>query len=236
MATCHAQAAIVIPVHDEEACLAACLSAACSAANETLKLATSTVVIVVLDRCSDESNSIASQFPVEVLRADAGSVGAARSRGAAYAMELGATWLAFTDADTLVSPDWLSAQLSLDADVVCGTVAISDWHLHDPLVRVAYETLYTDADGHRHIHGANLGLTSAAYLACGGFEDVASNEDVDLVNRLVQLQVRVEWSALPRVSTSARVVNRVDGGFGGFIRKVAKSACAENAPEGKLTA
>ena len=210
MTTAHQKAAIVVPVHNEEACIAACLTAACAAASAAAHSGHATAVVVVLDRCSDRSTLIASWFPVEAISVEAGSVGAARSLGAKRAIELGATWLAFTDADTVVSPDWLTTQLSLGADVVCGTVAVSDWHLHDPLVRAAYETQYRDKDGHRHVHGANLGVTSRAYLACGGFEHVAVHEDVGIVDRLLGRGFTVAWSARPRVSTSARVANRVD--------------------------
>lgn len=224
----HVKAAIVIPVHNEEHCLAPCLAAACAAAEQATHLGHPAVVIVVLDRCSDRSAVIASDFPVELIGAEAGSVGAARSLGAERGIALGATWLAFTDADSVVARDWLSAQLSLGADVVCGTVAISDWHLHDPQVRVAYETHYEDLDGHRHIHGANLGVSTDAYLACGGFDHVAVHEDVTMVQRLITGGFRVSWSARPRVWTSARVANRVEGGFGGFIENLCSTGHAEN--------
>lgn len=229
------RAAIVIPVHNEEACLAACLDAACTSA-KAANLEQDALVVVVLDRCSDSSAEIAKQFAVELVQASVGSVGAARSIGARRAIELGATWLAFTDADTVVAVDWLTAQQSLGAEVVCGTVAVSDWHLYDPQVRAAYETHYVDADGHRHIHGANLGLSTHAYLKCGGFEDMRLHEDVDLVQRLVEAQVSIAWSALPRVSTSARIVNRVPGGFGGCVAEFVRAVEAENACRDSLSA
>ena len=227
MKTAATKAAIVIPVHNEEACLAACLEAACTAATtlaHSPPLGREAIVVVVLDSCTDRSAEIASGFPVHTIAARAGSVGAARSLGARAAIGMGATWLAFTDADTVVSPTWLSVQYALGADAVCGTVAVSDWHLHDGLVRSHYETLYKDSDGHRHVHGANLGLSSAAYQICGGFESVHVNEDVRLVQRLVEHGFKIEWSAQPRVSTSSRLANRVTGGFGGFIRELADSA------------
>ena len=38
--------------------------------------------------------------------------------------------LAITDADTRVSPGWLSSQPALKAGAVCGTVAVDDWTPH----------------------------------------------------------------------------------------------------------
>ena len=38
--------------------------------------------------------------------------------------------LDITDADTVVSPTWLSDQLALDADAVCGSIAVDDWSPH----------------------------------------------------------------------------------------------------------
>ena len=220
--------AIVIPVHNEETCLAACLEAACISA-AALGNGQSGLVVAVLDNCTDASAEIASRFPVHTVTAHAGSVGAARALGARAAIGLGATWLAFTDADTVVSADWVTIQRSLDADAVCGTVAVSDWHLYDEQVRSSYEAHYVDADGHRHIHGANFGLSSEAYQKCGGFEHVKVDEDVRLVQRLMDGGFKVAWSAQPRVATSARLANRVSGGFGGFIQGLVHSIGIESA-------
>jgi hypothetical protein len=145
----------------------------------------------------------------------------------------GATWLAFTDADSTVAPDWLVAQSSLQAEAVCGTVSVSDWHEHDPQIRADYESEYMDADGHRHIHGANLGLSAAAYAACGGFENVGLDEDVGLVQRLLDAGITVAWSATPRVLTSARTVNRVAGGFGGCIQKLVVSHASKQTSDNR---
>jgi len=226
--TLHSKAAIIIPVHNEEPHLQVCLQAACAAARRA-SLAQQCIVVVVLDRCTDGSAAIAAAFPVHAIDMRAGSVGAARAVGARAAIRLGATWLAFTDADTVVAPDWLLDQQALGTDAVCGTVSVSDWHLHDPKVRIAYETQYTDRDGHRHIHGANLGISAAAYEACGGFQSVALHEDVKLVERLLEHGYCVAWSARPRVATSVRIANRVAGGFAGYVQGIAQTV-AENSP------
>ena len=80
------------------------------------------------------------------------------------ALAVGARWLAFTDADTVVTPAWLAAQLALKVEAVVGTVAVDDWGVYGPAMQKHFETTYTDADGHRHIHGANLGVSAAPAL------------------------------------------------------------------------
>ncbi|MET0319959.1 MAG: glycosyltransferase, partial [Duganella sp.] len=144
----------------------------------------------------------------------------------------GARWLSFTDADTCVSPNWLLAQLAeaaRGADAVCGTVAVDDWSHHHAdagLLHQHFQRSYTDADGHRHIHGANLGVSAAAYRHAGGFAPLACSEDVALVEALERCGASVAWSAAPRVTTSARRDARARGGFGDTLIEYAAKARA----------
>jgi glycosyltransferase involved in cell wall biosynthesis len=166
---------------------------------------------------------------VDIIVVASRNVGAARAAGAAQLLALGARWLAFSDADTRVSPGWLAAQLALDVDVVCGTVAVDDWspHLGDAdALRRHFRRSYTDADGHRHIHGANLGVSASAYVRAGGFEPLACSEDVALVAALERCGARFAWSSAPRVITSARQNARASGGFGDTLLRYAASARA----------
>ena len=78
---------------------------------------------------------------------------------------------------------------------------------------------YQDCDGHRHVHGANLGVAAQAYRRIGGFAALACSEDQALVDRLEQGGARIAWSCLPRVTTSARPHSRVEGGFASALRK-----------------
>ncbi|MEX3824233.1 glycosyltransferase family 2 protein, partial [Paraburkholderia sp. BR14262] len=121
---------------------------------------------------------------------------------------------AFTDADSHVAPDWLAAQLALAADAVCGPVSVDDWSALAPCARATWERRYRDADGHRHIHGANLGVAAHAYLRAGGFPPLACSEDVALVDLLIATGATLAWSAAPRVVTSGRRDARTRGGFG----------------------
>jgi glycosyltransferase involved in cell wall biosynthesis len=203
----------IVPAHNEEALLGCCLAALALAATHVALAGETVRIVVVLDACTDRSEAIAYAAGVEVVTVAACNVGVARAAGAARLLADGARWLAFTDADSRVSPDWLAVQLSLGVEVVCGTVCVDDWHAHPPSVRETFARAYQDADGHRHVHGANLGVCAAAYQRAGGFPPFQCREDVALVERLVAIGARVAWSAAPRVVTSARIESRVRGGF-----------------------
>lgn len=209
--------AIVIPAHNEAERIGACVTAAKTAGAHPCLLGERVEVLVVLDQCDDATGEIATACGAHTMRVEARNVGLARAAGAAQILEGGARWLAFTDADTLVSPDWLVRQLALDADVVCGTVAVDDWsphHHNETYLRDHFAKTYTDADGHRHIHGANLGVCAIAYQRAGGFASLPCSEDVALVASLQATGARIAWSAAPRVTTSARTDARARGGFG----------------------
>lgn len=90
-------------------------------------------------------------------------------------------------------------------------------------MRIQHENTYCDADGHRHIHGANLGISSAAYLGVGGFQPLKSSEDVALVKALQINGASIAWSAAPRVVTSARRNYRAPGGFGEALARVERA-------------
>lgn len=233
---------VVIPAHNEERYLDACLDAVRLAGSHCGLRGESVCVVVVLDHCRDNSQAIASAHAsatahlgaccrVETMALDARNVGAARAAGADRLLAQGARWLAFTDADTRVAPDWLTAQLRLGADVVCGTVSVEDWSLHHDrptLLRQHFENCYADQDGHRHIHGANLGVCARAYRCAGGFAPLACSEDVALVEALENCGASIAWSAAPRVTTSARRDARARGGFGDTLLRYA-TAASQNA-------
>jgi len=228
---------VVVPVHDEEACLAACLEALTVAATCDALAGEAVCIVIVLDACSDRSQRIVlehamradARWRLDCIAIDARNVGTARAAGAALLLERGARWLAFTDADTCVAPDWLRSQLLQRADAVCGTIGIDDWSAHAdhaPALRAHFARTYTDADGHRHIHGANLGVCAQAYRRAGGFAPLACSEDVALVAALQETGARIAWSAAPRVTTSARRDARARGGFGDTLLQVVGAMAA----------
>lgn len=216
---------VVVPVRDEEELLPGCLAALRVAVDE-LPAGVRAEVVVVLDSCTDASAEIVAAQPwvrtVEVRRRN---VGAARRDGAREVLRLfgardvAATWLATTDGDSQVPAGWLTGMVELaraGADLVVGTVAVDDWSGHAPAVRERWHTAYGTGDPHPHVHGANLGLTAAAYRRIGGFPSVAVGEDVALVAASADLRV-VRTRALP-VRTSGRPSSRVTGGFADHLR------------------
>lgn len=212
--------AVVIPVHNEQAHLNACLSSVHAAASSRLLEGETVVVVVVLDDCNDASRDIAMQWSAQVVELQARNVGRARAMGAEHALALGASWLAFTDADTEVSANWLAAQRGLAADAVCGTVAVRDWGVYQDTVQEHHRINYQDEDGHGHIHGANLGVAADAYRLAGGFRPLVTGEDVALVADLERSGAMIVWSAAPRVHTSARESYRAPLGFGATLERL----------------
>lgn len=233
---------IVVPAHNEEVLLGACLDALLAAAAHPSLNGEAVDIVVVLDDCSDGSAAVVAQragraggtvnVTVTALAVSCRRVGTARATGARHLLAGGARWLAFTDADTRVTPDWLVQQLALDVDVVCGTVAVDDWSAHAAhaaQLQAHFKRTYHDRDGHHHIHGANLGVSAAAYRSAGGFEPVDCHEDVLLVAALERSSARFAWSAAPRVVTSARTDARARGGFGDTMVAIVASDFARPA-------
>lgn len=143
-------------------------------------------VIVVLDTCTDGSAAVANAHPargVETVVVHARCVGAARAAGMAELLRrqpVQGTWLATTDADSVVPPHWLLAQrdhAGQGARVVAGTITVQDWQDRSRAVRDRAHRDY-HAAAHRHIHGANLSFYADAYCAAGGFAQLSCHEDV----------------------------------------------------------
>lgn len=220
---------VVVPVHNEEEYLGACLLALREAAVHPGLAGEAVSVVVVLDACDDGSADIARRHADICLTTDARNVGAARRLGAQHLLAQHARWLAFTDADSRVAPDWLVAQLGLQAEAVCGLVTVEDWSPQPAHVASRFAARYRREDGHRHVHGANLGVCSLAYRRAGGFLPHAVSEDVALIEALLAIDARIAWSALPQVITSARVRGRLCGGFADHLAGLA-ALCDGEAP------
>jgi len=118
--------AAIVPAHNEAEHIGACVQSLRIAARCSRLNGEPVLVVVVLDDCDDATGAVASEAGAQVLSVHARNVGTARATGAAFALDAGARWLAFTDADSVVAPDWLADQLGLQSDAVCGTVAVRD--------------------------------------------------------------------------------------------------------------
>jgi glycosyltransferase involved in cell wall biosynthesis len=222
-----AQAVVVVPAHNEIRALPRTLRALATA---TLCLPIPTLIVVVLDSCTDGSERLAGRFGPDVrfVSVEAGNVGAARAAGFDHASSVcdvapEQTWYATTDADTTVNANWLLRMIDSDADMVLGTVRVADWkNFPADVVRRylrAYYSRFTRS-GHDHVHGANMGFRADAYWRLGGFRALATGEDVELVERFEAAGLRIRRDPELSVATSARRDARAPGGFGAHLRKL----------------
>lgn len=220
---------MVIPAHDEEALIGRCLASVTRAvawARERRPELVATVV-VVLDACSDTTAPQVRRWPVESVPLTARNVGTARRVGVTHALSLldadpGDTWVAMTDADTVVPRDWITHQLDLaDAgvDLVLGTVRPDFADLS------ARHAAYWRATHHRgrpagNVHGANLGVRASTYAEAGGIPDLVAHEDVALVRAVRALGARERASDVHEVETSGRLTGRTPAGYAAFLARV----------------
>lgn len=217
-----AQVGVVVPAHEEEELLPHCLDALERA---TAALVVPWLVVVVLDDCRDHSATAARSRPhFETLELSLRNVGRARAAGFETVLRWARgtppdrLWLATTDADSTVPADWLAVQLEYarqSFEAVLGTVMVVDWADRPPLVARRFLARYHGQDDHPHVHGANMGMTAAAYLAAGGMPPLALAEDHGLARSLVGRRLR-RTGRIP-VTTSSRVRSRAEGGFAGYL-------------------
>ena len=224
---------VVVPAHDEEALLPACLAGLTEAAAVAMAERPSLRVriVVAADACRDGTAAVARRAGALVVPLTARNVGVARAAGLHELLRSGspawgrggrpspdALWLATTDADSVVPPQWLASQVrqaEAGWDTVVGTVRVADWTGHaDGVVREFARRYGRWRGWHPHVHGANLGFTAAAYQAVGGFPAQPTGEDRALVAALQAGGFRVLRSAAVPVITSARVRYRAPAGFG----------------------
>lgn len=217
---------VVVPAHEEQALLAGCLTAIDRAVAEVTRRprAPRVRVTVVLDSCSDDSAAIAARHGAIRVAVESRSVGRARAAGVADVARRTAglapesVWIATTDADSVVPPSWLSAQLDLANDgleLVVGRVHPDRTDLAGEVLE-RWWRLHRDP-GQVSVHGANLGFTLATYGRAGGFPDLPEHEDVALVRGALEAGCRWTQDG-PWVRTSGRTSGRVAGGFSGFLR------------------
>ena len=226
---------VVIPAHDEEALLPACLDSVQRAAAAARRLHPHLVVevVVVADRCTDTTADIAAdRVGTHLVQVSAGAVGAARRAGVAHGIEVlgpaipSRVWVASTDADSVVPEHWLLAHLMFARfgfAMVVGSVRPVADDL-DPGLLLAWQARHVLSEGHPHVHGANLGVALDVYLGVGGFPPSAEHEDVLLVAAVKRAGFRWCATAAATVSTSGRRVSRTPGGFAGYLSALADTA------------
>lgn len=229
--------AVVIPAHDEEQLLPAALAAVGRAARGSVLAGTRVLTVVVADRCRDRTAAVARNAGALVVSTNCRNPGRARAAGVSHALaQLGAeapgTWIATTDADSVVPPDWLTHHLTRAREgwqAVVGTVTLPPASSLAALHQTLYEATRPAGGApwvHPHVHGANLGVDAAAYLDAGGFPSLAAGEDRALVEALERRGHRVLRTARCPVLTSPRLRARAHGGFGDYLSAMPRPADA----------
>jgi hypothetical protein len=234
---------VVVPARDEEELLPRCIASLRRAADHPALARLSVRIAVVLDSCSDRSGDLAAPLlhrRDSLIEERAGNVGTARGRGidTLLAMEAGRPlsniWVANTDADSRVPPDWLARQLRLandGADAVAGTIIVDDWHEQPartaPIFAARY-ALDVQPSAHHHVHGANLGVRASTYRQVGGCPALPLAEDHALVEALDLTGATIARPATLTVITSGRRESRARGGFSDFLRGLPTSGSPDS--------
>jgi cellulose synthase/poly-beta-1,6-N-acetylglucosamine synthase-like glycosyltransferase len=230
---------VVVPARNEEASIEACIDSVLLAGAAHRRRG-ALWIVVVADSCSDETAARARRALGDcgqVIETDVASAGAARRLGAAAVIEryrhvdASCLWLANTDADSCVCPDWIDVHLRLADQGVAGVAGIvrlgadGSEEAHE-----AFRHSYSiDADGtHPHVHGANIALRGDAYLDVGGWTERALAEDHCLWRRLRGRGWRVSSAASSVVITSARLTGRASGGFADTLKARIEARRATN--------
>lgn len=147
--------------------------------------------------------------------------------------------VATTDADTWVDAQWIARTLVAmrDCDSVAGHVVIesTDLAAMPPFQRALYarERAYRELLGrmvavfdprpwdqwprHDAFVGASFAVRVGAYRAAGGLPILPCLEDLAFKTALRRIDAKIRHSLDICVTTSARCVARVDGGFGSFL-------------------
>jgi glycosyltransferase involved in cell wall biosynthesis len=224
-------AGVVVPAHNEEALLPDCLTSLQQAAQ---RVAIPVRLVVAADACTDQTIRRARETGMTVIEIGSRNVGAARAAGMRAVLrqmppaDPPDVWLATTDADTLVPPDWLARQLSYADqgwDAVLGTVTVADWADRPTQAADAFTAHYSHGGGpHPHVHGANLGIRASAYLAAGGFPSLRTAEDHALLRALSAIGIAAKRADDITVQTSARRHARAPGGFSHLLGDLTASA------------
>lgn len=239
--------AIIVPARNEAERIGPCLAALAHSARSVAGVVVVIVANGCEDGTANIARALATHlsFRLEVLDRTVtaeGGVGMARRLGADHAL---AAWpevtaLLSTDADCLVADDWIARSLDHLRTVsgVCGRVAPIDTELsvldgidipsaereghYERLVLDFYRRMRPGPLGlegdHGAAAGASLGVRSDAYLAVGGFADIAKGEDRDLVRRLKAAGFGVRHTGDVRVSASCRLDGRAAGGMADALR------------------
>ena len=238
---------IAIPARDEADRIGPCLEALDAQTD-----ARADHIVLLANNCADATAAVARSVTLHsrlhVLEhhfpAAQASAGRARRLAMLRAAELAGPdgVLLTTDADGLVDPDWIAANLQAlaqGADAVAGWVELHpiEWgqipaKLHEDDAReCAYDAVCDELHArldpdpadpmprHTQHSGASIAVTAAAYVRSGGVPDVASGEDRAFIAALKRADARLRHAPEVHVTVSGRIVGRSTGGMADTIRR-----------------
>jgi glucosyl-3-phosphoglycerate synthase len=240
---------VVVPARNEEELIGSCLRALAEQERVPYE---EYEILLVLDGCTDgteaRARNLAASCPavrLHLLDGPGKGSGHARRVGMEVACDrLHAVGrphalISSTDADTVVAPDWLSAQLAAadrGARAIGGRIELADdgtvpkalleWHLargdsrHRKLLSEPAPSGRTE---HWQFSGASMALTAAVYRKVGGLEPKDVLEDEQLERVLRNHGVPIERLLSVRVATSARLVGRAGRGLARDLSAAARA-------------
>ena len=220
MATTSAAAAsVIIPAHNAERTVGACLEAI----SQQRSLGPEDEVIVVDDHSDDGTQRVASRPGVSVITCEGRGPGAARNAGAQLAR---GDLLLFLDADTEPAADWLEELRAPFADpevvAVKGRYFSRQRSLLGRFSQLEFEWKYRRLEHATRVDFVDTGTAAfrrEAFLASGGFDEtLTTSEDVDLAFRLASHGARLAFN--PRAAVWHRHTDRLLP----YVRKKARGA------------
>jgi hypothetical protein len=236
---CHRTAAVgvVLPIHNEEQYIATALDGV-ARAMAGLPHTVRRALVLVLDACHDSSEALARDWadrlrkggsPILplIIETSSANVGAARRLGCETllhewdGLDADSIWVATTDADSQVPPNWLSTQVDAHergVDLWSGRVDVDDWSDHHWQTAARWKSQYEDEL--HPIHGASLGFNGSHYVAAGGFPPVQTGEDRALYAAMASKGALIHHDTTTMVITSARRVGRAPYGFSAALVSV----------------
>jgi glycosyltransferase involved in cell wall biosynthesis len=240
---------VVVPARNEEELIGSCLRALAEQDGVSCE---EYEILLVLDVCADgteaRAREVAASHPslrLHLLDGPGKGSGYARRLGMdaacdrLYAVGRPQALISSTDADTVVAPDWISAQLDAaerGARAIGGRIELGDegtvpealleWHLARGYSRhrkLLSEPVPSGKTEHWQFSGASMALTAAVYREVGGLEPRDALEDEQLEDALRRHGVPIERLLSVRVVTSARLVGRAGQGLAHDLSAAAKS-------------